>query len=116
MARNESSPSSDEDNCLFNNKTLISKLNVEIPQFKQSKKTSTEETSEISGIANKKLKIFHHNISTNSSHQSSTPEVPTTKISTSTSSIILSPSIEVESDKGKINFNGFTVIYNNTHR
>ncbi|CAI6353126.1 unnamed protein product [Macrosiphum euphorbiae] len=99
IARNESSPSSDEDNCLFNNKTLISKLNVEIPQFKQSKKTSTEETSEISGIANKKLKIFHHNISTNSSHQSSTPEVPTTKISTSTSSIILSPSIEIESDK-----------------
>ncbi|XP_025192773.1 uncharacterized protein LOC112592846 [Melanaphis sacchari] len=99
MARNESVSSSDESsNCIFNDTTLKSKLNVETPQFKQHKKTSTEGTSEISGTANKKLKIFHHNISTNSTHQSTTPEVPTTKISTSTSTI-LSPSIELESDK-----------------
>jgi len=110
VVRNEFSPSSDEDNGLVNNSiTLKSKLNVETPQFKQSKKTTTEVTSEISGTANKKLKIFHPNISTNSIHQSSTPEVPTNKISACTSSI--SPSIELESDKGKINFNGFTAIF-----
>lgn len=110
MVRNESVSSSDEGgNCIFNDTTLKSKLNVETPQFKQRKKTSTEGTSEISGTANKKLKIFHHNISTNSTHQSTTPEVPTNKISTSTSTI--SPSIELESDKGKNNFNGFIVIY-----
>jgi len=115
MVRNESVSSSDEDgNCLFNDTTLKSKLNVETPQFKQRKETSTEGTSEISGTANKKLKIFHNKISTNLIHQSTTPEVPnlpTTKISTSTSTI-LSPSIELESDKGKNNFNGFIVIYN----
>jgi len=87
MVRNECSSSSDVDNGLLNNKTLKSKLNVETPQFKQSKKTITVENSEISGTANKKLKIFHHNISTNSSHQSSAPEVPTYKISSCTSSI-----------------------------
>ncbi|KAL5246089.1 hypothetical protein ACI65C_013497, partial [Semiaphis heraclei] len=97
MIRNESS-SDEGGNCLFNDTTLKSKLNVETPKFKQRKKTSTEGTSEISGTTNKKLKIFHHNISTNSIHQSTTPEVPTTKISTSTSTI-LSPSIELESDK-----------------
>jgi len=114
MVGNESSPSSDEGNCAFNDTTLKLKLNVEIPQFKQRKKTSTDEkTSEISGTANKKLKIFHHNISTNSIHQSSTTEVRTTKISTSTSTI-LSPSTELESDKGKNNFNGFSLIYNYT--
>lgn len=108
MARNDSNPSSDEDNGLLNNKTLKSKSNVATPQFKQCKRTTTEETSEISGTTNKKLKIFHHNTSTNSIHQSSAPEVATNKISTCTSSI--SPSIVLETDKGKINFNGFTAV------
>lgn len=115
MARNDYNPSSDEDNGLLNNKTLKSKLNIATPQFKQSKRTTSEETSEISGTTNKKLKIFHHNISTNSIHQSSAPEVHTNKTSTCTSSI--SPSIELETDKGKTNFNGFTavkVLYNYT--
>lgn len=111
MVRNESSPNSDEDSCLFKDKTLKTKLNVETtPQFNQPKKTSIEETFEISGTANKKLKIFHNNISTNSIHQSSTPSVPTNKVSTCISSI-LSPSIELESDKGKINFIIILYIY-----
>lgn len=98
-----------------------SKVNSETTSsVKISKTTSTEESStfELSGSANKKLKIFHkktpissNNVASKSSFQAPIVDKTSPLSSHPNNTLMLTPHIEVENDQGKIKslYNVFSI-------